>query len=361
MVFRYNYNMVSITRIYRSRFTGGVPASRNLAVAALVFLLLFCGPARTSFSAAIEPVHGGPSLTGEHAGPENTYFQGPLRVMTLNMAHGRKTAFSQIYLSWQTIHANLMGIGAVLKSTKADIVALQEADGPSWWSGNFDHVALLADTAGYPWFARAGYMNAWALDYGAALLSRRPFLETRAHRLKKFLVFPSKGFLLGRFGWYPQGEASGKPVFIDIVSIHLGFSRSAVRNRQLVEMRAVLADRHNPLIILGDFNTDWLADASVVRELTRKTGLQVYRPEAVDMETYGSRRLDWILISADLEFLNYEVIPDIISDHRGIKAVIGYRGPKAQRSKGPRGSVFALRASPDKQGGKGEKHQNHTP
>lgn len=307
-------------------FKGLIHAAANLAPVLLIILLLLGKPAPVCHSASIEPVNGGPILTGELAGPANTYFLGPLKVMTLNMAHGRKTAFSQIFLSWQTVHANLMDISAVLKSGVADIVALQEADGPSWWSGGFDHVALLAQEAGFPWFSRAGYMHALAMDYGAALLSRKPYQETQAHRFKPSFPIPPKGFLLGRFGWYPQGESGSRPVFIDVISVHLDFSRQETRASQIAEMRAVLTGREAPLIILGDFNSDWLADASVVRELTRKSGLQVHRPEAVDLNTYGSRRLDWILISADLEFLNYEVVPDILSDHLGVTAVIGYRG-----------------------------------
>ena len=330
--------MLSLNR-YPARLKGLILVSRHFTVALLALLLLVGGPDQVCISGPIEPVNGGPILTGESAGPANSYFQGPLKVMTLNKAHGRKTAFSQILLSWQTIHTNLMEIGAVLVSTDADIVALQEADGPSWWSGDFDHVALLAKTAGYPWFARAGYMDAWALDYGAALLARQPLVETRAHRFKQSFPIPPKGFLLGRFGWYPHGENAGRPVFIDVISVHLDFSRPEIRASQIAEMRAVLSGRAAPLIIMGDFNSDWLADTSVVRKLTRQSGLQVYRPEAVDLNTYGSRRLDWILISADLEFLNYAVVPDVLSDHLGVTAVIGYRGAKAQGSEGPRVQV----------------------
>ena len=342
--------MASPTNPYPRGCKGLIRSGRSLTAALLVILVLVGGTAPLCFSASIEPVNGGPILTGERTGPENAYFQGPLKVMTLNMAHDRKTAFSQIFLSWQTIHANLMEISAVLKSTGADIIALQEADGPSWWSGGIDHVALLAQEAGLPWFSRAGYMQAWALDYGAALLSRKPYQETLAHQFKPAFPIPPKGFLLGRFGWYPQGENAGRPVFIDVISVHLDFSRQETRASQIGEMRAVLSGRNNPLIIMGDFNSDWLAEASVVRALTRQSGLQVYRPEAVDMGTYGSRRLDWILISADLAFLNYEVVPDILSDHLGVTAVIGYKGPVAQGVEGPRVPGFALQATPGRQG-----------
>jgi endonuclease/exonuclease/phosphatase (EEP) superfamily protein YafD len=85
------------------------------------------------------------------------------------------------------------------------------------------------------------------------------------------------------------------------------------------------SDHNNPLIILGDFNSAWLADDSVVRKLAQRSGLQAYRPEAINLGTYGSRRLDWILISADLGFISYKVLPDAVSDHRGVVAEIGMK------------------------------------
>jgi len=297
--------------------------SRNQAFAAITLaaLLLVVGFA-AGHAGSIEPINGGPVSADRTIVPEADYFRGPLKVMTLNIAHGRKTAFSQIFLSWQTIHQNLAEISKVFKTTGADIVALQEADGPSWWSGDFNHVALLAQKAGYPWHALAPYMDRWGLQYGAALLARRPYLETRAYRFGDLWPTPVKGFLLARFGWYPEGVAAGNPVFVDVVSVHLDFSRESIRNEQIAEMRRALTGRKNPLIIMGDFNSDWLADDSVVRNLSRASGLQIYRPEAPDLATYNSKRIDWILISEDLTFISYNVLPDAVSDHRGVVAEI---------------------------------------
>ncbi len=307
--------------------TGAGLRLHRLLLLAGVFILLVLGLSPTGRAAALEPVTGGPAPAGISPATEAAYLRGPLKVMTLNMAHGRKTAFSQILLSWQAIHQNLTDISAVLSETAIDIVALQEADGPSWWSGDFDHVALLAKEAGFSWYARAGHMDSLSLDYGTALLARGPSAETRAHRFQPSLPTPPKGFLLGSFGWYPHGTASRNPVTIDVVSVHLDFSRESIRARQIDEMRAALRGRGNPLIILGDFNSDWLADNSVVRELTRKSGLQVYQAEATNLGTYGSRRrrLDWILISAELEFLSYRVLPDVLSDHSAVVAKIGIK------------------------------------
>jgi endonuclease/exonuclease/phosphatase family metal-dependent hydrolase len=309
--------------------TGGSPPGARKGTPLILVVLLLIGSAATGFAGAIDAVNSGSALIKESADSEARYFRGPLKVMTLNMAHGRKTAFSQIFLSWQSIHQNLLDISAVLNTTAPDIVALQEADGPSWWSGNFDHVALLAQEAGFPWYSRAGYVAFWSLDYGAALLARRPYLETRAHRFERSLPSPPKGFLLGRFGWFPERQSSREPIYVDVVSVHLDFSREKIRARQIDELRGVLTGRKNPLVLMGDFNSRWFTNDSVVQTMSRRAGLQVYRPEAADLGTYGSGRyrFDWVLISAELEFISYQVLPQEISDHRAVVAVIGFKGP----------------------------------
>jgi endonuclease/exonuclease/phosphatase family metal-dependent hydrolase len=312
--------MIHLVDRVRARFP-----ERTFTAFILSVLLLVLVAAPNAFSGTIEPVNGGPELTDVSAVPETACFRGPLKVITLNMAHGRKTSFSQIFLSWQAIDKNLRDISKVIKREGADVVALQEADGPSWWGGGFDHVALLAKKAGFPWYSRAEHMDVWALKYGTALLARKPYLETRAYRFKSSFPTPPKGFLLARFGWLPQGAGTLKPVFVDVVSVHLDFSRSSVRGRQIAEMRAFLGGRKNPLIIVGDFNSAWLAGDSAVRELARQGGLQVYKPKAADLGTYGSKRMDWILISAGLEFIRYTVLPDVVSDHLGVVAVIGMK------------------------------------
>ena len=44
----------------------------------------------------------------------------------------------------RTVEKHLVGIAAVLKRERPDIVGLQEVDGHSCLSGNFDHVERLA-------------------------------------------------------------------------------------------------------------------------------------------------------------------------------------------------------------------------
>jgi len=63
--------------------------------------------------------------------PQIAYSTDTLKVMSLNIAHGRKDGMNQLLLSGTTIRNNLEDIAAVLVQSGADIVALQEADVPS--------------------------------------------------------------------------------------------------------------------------------------------------------------------------------------------------------------------------------------
>ena len=72
-----------------------------------------------------------------------------LRLMTLNVAHGRSDGPNQIFQKTRNIRANLGTIAKLLSRVGPDVVALQEADGPSFWRGKFDRVEYLATNAGF--------------------------------------------------------------------------------------------------------------------------------------------------------------------------------------------------------------------
>ena len=258
--------------------------------------------------------------------PGRAPHQGNLKLVSINLAHGRKNAVNQLFLRRATIEKNLDDIAALLRELDADVVALQEADGPSRWSGGFSHVERLASRAQYPWYERASHARSWIFDYGTALLSRLPFEEVINHTFEPSPPTPNKGLLLGQLAWEsPHGDH----LLVDVISVHLDFSRSDVRDRQVKEMRLALGDRPNPVIVLGDFNSDWFSDGSVVRELAERSGLQVYQHSAKDLGTYrdGKKRFDWILISGELEFVDYRVLTEVVSDHRPVVTEIAIRSP----------------------------------
>ena len=104
----------------------------------------------------------------------------------------------------------------------------------------------------------------------------------------------------------------------------LDFSRQSVRDAQIGEMLEILSTRTNPTIIMGDFNSEWLAETSVIKELAEKSRFITYKPEAANCNSYKDKRLDWILISKDMEFASYQVLPDNLSDHAMIIADIRF-------------------------------------
>jgi endonuclease/exonuclease/phosphatase family metal-dependent hydrolase len=250
------------------------------------------------------------------------YSTDTLKLMSLNIAHGRKDGLNQLFLSTETIRKNIDAIATVLASTGADIVALQEADAPSRWSGGFDHVALLAKQANYAAVAHTPHASSWLFHYGTAILSHAAFTEVLNYTFVPSPPTLNKGFTLAQIVWQPDGDQ--QPLLLDIVSVHLDFSRKQVRENQIREMRRVLSGRDNPLVILGDFNSDWLAGELLLQSLAGDLGLKGFRPSANDLGTYVSddKRLDWILISESLEFKSYAVLPDVISDHKAVVAEI---------------------------------------
>lgn len=257
---------------------------------------------------------------------------GTLRILTLNVAHGRNQAINQIFLEKETIEQNLESIAALFRNTAADVIALQEADGPSRWSGGFDHTAFLARKAGYPWHYRADHAESWLFSYGTAILSRYPVDEILQHTFEPSPPTFNKGLLLGRVKW-SESDQPDAAVIIDIVSVHLDFSRRSVRNGQIAELSEILSERNRPMIVLGDFNSDWLSQDSVVRSLAERSGMSVFEHDASDLNTYKSaHRFDWILISSELEFVSYRVLPDTVSDHQAVLAEIRLKRPGSKRS-----------------------------
>ena len=94
----------------------------------------------------------------------------------------------------------------------------------------------------------------------------------------------------------------------------------------------VLGSRTNAVIILGDFNSNWQTTDSVIRVLAKCSNAQVFEPNSINHGTYkqGKHRLDWALLSEDLQFKQYQVLPDIVSDHRAIIVEVTYIGSDQQ-------------------------------
>ena len=233
-------------------------------------------------------------------------------VLTLNIAHGRKDGASQIFQKSNQIKSNLYDISSLLKRESPDIVALQEADGPSIWSGNFSHVEYLAENSGYAHSVRGAHVDGMMLSYGTALLSKQLLYEPISVTFEPSPPTFPKGFLSASTKMNNEIEA-------DIISVHLDFSRKDVRQKQVQNMVNLLSVRKKPLIIMGDFNCEW-EENSAVKVLAEKLDLSIYQLTNNNQITFPilKKRIDFILISNEFEFVTYEVLPDVVSDHLGV-------------------------------------------
>ncbi|HOX04985.1 MAG TPA: endonuclease/exonuclease/phosphatase family protein [Planctomycetota bacterium] len=258
-----------------------------------------------------------------------------LRCMTLNMAHARRGGPHRLIVRRERAEANLERMAWSIMREAPDVVALQEADAPSLWSGRFDHVEHLAKVAGYDHVFHGEHVCLWRgrrrICYGSAILSRFPLGDTASHRFARSLPTPTKGFVAATV---KVPGRTGHP--LRVASVHLDFARKRVRQSQVLHMATLLAGHAGPMLLLGDFNCQWAGREDTLQLLAGRLGVRPFRPAAESLLTFPSRqprwRLDWILASADLDFRRYEVLPERLSDHLPVLAELA---PAAAKPRHP--------------------------
>ena len=246
-----------------------------------------------------------------------------IRAVTLNVAHGRKDGRNQMLLGEETIRSNLVEVADFLDRSEADVIALQEVDAESKWSGKFNHLDFLSENSAFVCSYHGIHASGRMYDFGTALLAQKPFRDSFTHSFKPSWPTTTKGFSFAALDWNPGG-ALPEPTVVNFVSVHLDFSRRSVRRSQVEEMVAALSQIEGPMVMMGDFNTDWEAKESSLKSLAEQLNLSAFEPTAEGLSTYGKKgaRLDWILISDDLEFSDYSVLPEVMSDHFAVAAEI---------------------------------------
>ncbi len=289
------------------RFTGGLLL--------LILLLPSCATTILNATPAVQSYQGAQIHEQK---PEDANQPG-LKVMTLNVAHGRGTGFHQMLQHPDETRKNLDNVATLLTDTAPDIIALQEVDGPSFWSGNFNHVEYLASRSVFSHSVHASHVDGMGLSYGTALMSRLDLSNPQAVTFDPSLSPVPKGFVVSTISW-PGREG----INIDVISVHLDFMSKSIRGKQAEELVKVLRARNNHVIVMGDLNTEWQQQDSAAQYLAGKLGLTAFQPENTKLVTFPAleERLDWILISPGLEFHSHEVVGTGISDHRGVVAEI---------------------------------------
>jgi endonuclease/exonuclease/phosphatase family metal-dependent hydrolase len=256
-----------------------------------------------------DPLYEDPGVPEEvTVGPRT---DGGMRILTINVAHGRGTAFHQTLTRRAHVKRNLDAIARLVRAADADVVALQELDAPSSWSGGFDHLAYLAEQAGYEHTYHGLHVarSFPRLSYGTGILSRHPLRgsESRAFGVN---ALDTKGFV------YTVAQVRG--IRLGVVSLHLDFKRDAERRVQLERLSAFLEEVEAPdhLVVAGDFNTGLGDRNGTLRGFIERHGL--HAPEEV-LPTFPSRRpsrpLDHVFVSGGLRLTGREPVDVRVSDH----------------------------------------------
>ena len=244
---------------------------------------------------------------------------GHLSLATLNLAHGRGTSINQMLTGKGQIRDNLERIGLLLRDRAVDVLALQEADQASLWSGRFDHVDFLAQSGAYPHAVAGAHASSFLFSYGTALLSRVPMEDTASHAFAPSPPTLTKGYVRGRINWNPNNRLS-EPLRLMLVSLHLDFSRPSVRRAQIRELIDELSDRDEMLVLMGDFNSKGEGPDSLIQQLCAALNLKAYPGGESTYLGRAGGRLDWILIPERLDFLEHFTWEETLSDHRLVLA-----------------------------------------
>jgi endonuclease/exonuclease/phosphatase family metal-dependent hydrolase len=265
-----------------------------------------------------------------------------LRVGCYNIAHGRGGRLST--KSWEggdratKIH-RVKQIGRILKDAQIDIVVLNEVDFSSFWSGHFDQARVIAQEAGYSYFAEQRNVDIaipfCSIRFGNAILSRYPISEA------KFIKFPNPSRIQELFGGdtkygllctidLPGGDS------IRVFAVHLTVHSEALRAECARIILRIQAESDIPLIAMGDFNStpigypDSRSDKSGNNaiDLLFKSSLFATIPMGIPPNskdfTFPSEKpslvIDWIFVSSPWKITEKEVLSSELSDHLPVVA-----------------------------------------
>lgn len=250
-----------------------------------------------------------------------------LRVLTLNIAHGRGLSTYQGFHTARGIERSLGRVAHLLHKVDADIVALQEVDEDSHWNKRIHLLDALQAQAGYP-HAYLGVHNRRAgklpLAYGNGLLTKFP-IKHAEHTAFGQASLGEKGFMCAELET-PHG-------ILPVVNLHLDFRSRLKRIEQVERLIQFLDDKkytsdgtpHLSPIVCGDFNSRSGKPADAVRHLFRyledQCAYQLY-PRGPKRRTFPSllplHGLDFVFVPPSYQVASAEALRCYVSDHRPV-------------------------------------------
>ncbi|MDP8244494.1 MAG: endonuclease/exonuclease/phosphatase family protein [Candidatus Hinthialibacter antarcticus] len=223
-----------------------------------------------------------------------------LRVMTYNIHHAEG----------MDKKVDAARIAQVISSANADLVALQEVDRGVERSQKLDLPKIIASNLGFS-FAFGKNINYQGGEYGNAILSRFPILESNNHHYKMLREGEQRGLLHAKI------EINGNPLLF--IATHIDYRPDNAERLSNVKEILQFADEHSdtPIILCGDFND---TPNSEVHLRLKERFSDAWEsggegPEFTYSSTKPTKRIDFIFVSDTVRVNKAKVLETEASDH----------------------------------------------
>ncbi|HWC84400.1 MAG TPA: endonuclease/exonuclease/phosphatase family protein [Pseudonocardiaceae bacterium] len=290
---------------------------RKIPIAAAALGVLLACPAALALSAQARPAAANALTTAEPAAaPEQP---GGLRVMSYNIQHG--AGLDEVF--------DLDRTAAAIAAEHPDLVGLEEVD--EHWGDRSDDLAetsaLAAKLRMHAFFAPIYDLAPTAdgapdREYGLAILSRFPILDTQNHQITRLSTVATNPAPAAAPG-FPEIAIRFGGRIVHVYATHLDYrSDPSVRAAQVSDMLGFLGHDPAPKILVGDFNAD--PDAPEIAPLLAGqtdvwTLLNQPHPPSWPSGT-PTDRIDYITVSPGFGVRDAAVIDTQSSDHRPVIA-----------------------------------------
>ena len=237
----------------------------------------------------------------------------PIQVLVFNIHAGKDAAGK----------SNLDGVGALVQSTRADLVLLQEVDRNTARSGSVDQVAVLAQATGYATAFAPSLLHYDGGEYGVAVLSR---FAIAFHATVPLPVLPPEtragGSQEPRVALLTFLQQPTTAPMWHVLNTHLDPADGGARAQEIARLLEAYRDQsasREPILVGGDFNST--PDNPVLQPL-HAAGLRDAWTECGSGAgfTYPAdtpvKRIDYLFLSGDLHCAKAEVLDSAVSDHR---------------------------------------------
>lgn len=211
-----------------------------------------------------------------------------------------------------------------LKEIDADIIGLQEVKEIISGDNRANIAQQIAQELGYQYFYCKAYTDdrhEGGFDFGNAILTKFPIVKSECLVLSGTEYYQKDALTEPRAACVCSVKIGDQR--LKIVNIHLGYSRDAslspLRKIQLDLVLKLVEDKR--IVLAGDFNS--IPESEVVKKLNEvmiNTDPILDQKTKTDVDTPGQPqfRIDYIFVSPDLKFSNFQILETEASDHKPI-------------------------------------------